>query len=342
MIDTLDPVVTEALRSWRVQLEAGIASAEALEMSGGLLRGVGRACFHQASARTAKGDGITTVLDALSPVLTPSERAILAAGWGAGRIEPTIDALVRQRELWRDARRRIAAKLMLPIATLVVAAFVAPLPMLFAEGGSIVMYFIYVAIPLVLASALAVAAMVFVHMRATARVFNADGTPVPASGVDKLLLSVPLIAYLERLRCLAEFGEVLSHLLGAGAPIVQALESTAGAVRNGCYREEIVRLSRDAAKGFSFSTSMGEEPGELWPREFTAAVTVGERAGELDRTLARLAKEAREAYTRGIEQFAEWLPRFIYGLVALFVIWNIIRVAMVYVKALNDAMPPGM
>ncbi|HLX59768.1 MAG TPA: type II secretion system F family protein [Planctomycetota bacterium] len=342
MFDTLNPVVTEALRSWRIQLESGIGSSEALENSGELLRGSARDCFHKASERTANGAGIVNVLDALAPVLTEGERAILAAGWSAGRIEVSIDSLVRQRELWRNARRHILGKLIKPVVTLIIASAIAPLPMLFGDGGSVIIYLLCAFVPIALSLALAIGGALFFHARAMKRVFNPDGTPVPPTAFDKVVLSIPLAGYIERQRSLAEFGELLGNLLAAGSTISLALESIARALRNGCYREESVRLSKAAAQGFSFSKTMREEKSNLWPLEFSAAVAVGEQAGELDRTLIRLAKEARERYTRAIEHFADWLPRIVYGLVALFVIINIFRAAMMYVKAINDAMPPGM
>lgn len=340
MAGSFDPVVTEALRSWRIQLESGIPSNEALDLCAELLRGSERACFRRASELTSKGQGIKAVLDALTPVLSSAERAILAAGWASGRVEATLDSLVRQRELWRTARQRILGKLVMPAGTLLLASFIAPLPGLIADG-SVILYFIYVAIPLGLAASLCIAAMLFFRARALAPVFNADGTPARASGVDRLMLVLPLISHIERQRSLAEFGDLLSNLLGAGALIAPALETTAHAVRNGCYREECLRLSGLATRGNPLGTSLLAEPGDLWPREFSAAVAVGEQSGALDATLARLAQNARESYIRAIETFAEWLPRFIYGLVSLFVIWNIFKFAFSYMKMLNDAMPPG-
>ena len=341
MSDSLDPIVTEALRSWRIQLESGIPSNEALDLCAGLLRGSERACFLQASERTSKGQGINAVLEALAPVLSPAERAILAAGWSSGRVEATLDSLVRQRELWRDARRRILGKAVMPIGTLIAASFIAPILTLIGEDGSVILYLIYVTIPLGLAAALCIAAVLFFRARALAPVFNADGTPVRASGIDRLMLGLPLISHIERQRSLAEFGDLLSNLLGAGALIGPALETTAHAVRNGCYREECLRLSNLTTRGNPLGPALLEEPTGIWPHEFCAAVAVGEQSGALDATLARLAQNARERYIRAIETFAEWLPRFIYGLVAMFVIWNIFKFALSYMKMINDAMPPG-
>jgi type IV pilus assembly protein PilC len=338
MSDPLDPIVTEALRSWRVQLEAGIPSGEALGMCSEMLRGSDAGCFREAALRTSKGEGIATVLDALTPLLTPGERAILAAGWAAGRIEPTLDSLVRQRELWRNTRRHILNKLIMPAATLVVASVIAPVPGLIAGSYGVPMYFVYAMLPMSLAVGLCTAAFLFFRARVNARVFKADGSPVPASNVDRLMLQLPLIGYIERQRSLAQAGDMLSQLLGAGAPIVQALDSTARAMGNGCYRQEMVRLSRAAAQGFSFAATLQEGPPGLWPREFCASVAVGQQSGSLDSTLAGLAKNARESYTRAIEIVAVWVPRLIYGAIAMFVVWNIFKMAFMYINEINKVL----
>ena len=335
MTDSLDPVVTEALRSWQIQLESGIPSSEALILCAELLRGSERNCFLRAAERTTNGDGIHEILKALSPLLSNAERAIIAAGWSTGRVERTLQLLVKQRELWFESRRRILSKLVMPAATLFIASFVAPVPAL-AAGGSVIVYFLSVALPLGIATAVVVGAALFFNARARAPVVHADGTPLAASNVDRIMLRWPLISHIERQRSLAEFGDLLSNLLNAGAPIVIALQTTACAMRNGCYRTELARLSINAARGFPVGSALREDNSGLWPREFCAAVTVGEQSGALDATLARLALAARDRYIRAIESLAEWLPRVIYGIVALFVIWNILKMGMMYFNAIDQ------
>src|SRR6185295_1800956 len=109
-VDVLDHSVTEALRSLRVQHAAGITVEVSLTTCAQMCTAPsGRNCFLEAARRAQKGESIESLMDALAPLLTESERATVAAGWNGGRIEAVLDSVVHQRELWYSARRRIRA-----------------------------------------------------------------------------------------------------------------------------------------------------------------------------------------------------------------------------------------
>jgi len=65
---------------------------------------------------------------------------------------------------------------------------------------------------------------------------------------------------------------------------------------------------------------------------------VGEKSGNLDETLKHYALQAREDYVRAVEAFGEWLPRVLYAIVCLYVIYNIFKLAAGYANMLNSAM----
>src|SRR5438477_7309775 len=101
--DPLDHSVTEALRAFRVQHGAGVSVAKSMETCATVCTlPTGHDCFLDASNRAEKGESIESLLQALSPVLSEAERAIIAAGWNGGRIEAVLDSVVSQRELWEQ------------------------------------------------------------------------------------------------------------------------------------------------------------------------------------------------------------------------------------------------
>jgi type II secretory pathway component PulF len=339
MYDPLDKRVTDALLAWRTQLDAGISSHEALGHCAALCRGELGRFFEEAAARTAKGDGIRGVLEPLAPVLSEGERAIVAAGWNAGRVEEVLDQVIKQRETWRITRGQILSRSAYPLFTLFVAAFIAPLPGYFIGQYSLPIYCLLAAAPLVFFGGLIFAGYTLFRMRATAKVNDASGNPLPAHPVDRFLLNVPLLSYVERQSALAEFGLLLGSLLQAGTPIVEALAICARALSNGCYRESLGRVQNAAAKGESFTHTLKTEPEKLWPHDFISQVGVGEKSGNLDAALLRAGAAARAAYLRLIEQLAEILPRVIYVLVGLYMAVNILNIFLnVYMKPFNDLM----
>lgn len=337
-MDPLNRNVTEALRSWRIQLEAGINTQEALELAGRTCPHDAEMCFRRAARRAAEGDDIKSVLSELSTLLPEGERATIAAGWSAGRAEAALDSVVAQRLLWFESRRRIMLKMIWPLVALLIASFVAPVPGLAKGNYGLMAYLIMVAVPIATFGVAAILGSVFLRNRALERVWNADGTPRAASSFDQLMLQLPLCSHIEVQRSLAEFGSLLSNLISAGVPISQGLQVAARTMRNGSYRESVVRMSNDTADGRAFTAAMRDESEALWPREFSAAMGVAERAGTLDATLAHMAANARERYTRAVEQFSDWLPRVLYGIIAMFIIWNIIMMGLEYFRTLGEFM----
>jgi type IV pilus assembly protein PilC len=116
------------------------------------------------------------------------------------------------------------------------------------------------------------------------------------------------------------------------------LQTCARAADNGLYRQAIASCAAVTQNGNLLSSSMTNT--ELWPPEFVNAVDVGEKTGKLDEVLARYSDQARDNYVRAVETFAQWLPKILYGLVCLFVIYNIFKLALGYVNMLNQAMSP--
>ena len=336
-VDTLDHSVTEALRALRVQHASGVAVELSLSTCATVCSaGSSRACFLEAASRAKKGESIESLMEALSPVLSETERATVVAGWNGGRIEAVLDSVVSQRELWYSARRRIRAQMIMPVLVLVIASFVAPVPAFIAGQIGPIGYF---------ASALTPLLICFFGWSFLARILwgrrpeaiaGPNTPPAPPTSTDEYKLRLPVITSVERNRCLAEYASCLGNLLSAGVPITQALETCARAMSNGVYRQAVARSADVTRGGNLLSTSLF--PTDIWPQDFVAAVRVGEQSGKMDEVLLRYADNARENYVRAIDAFAEWLPRIIYGVIALFVIYNIFKLAGVYIGILDSAM----
>jgi type II secretory pathway component PulF len=321
-VDALDHSVTEALRAWRAQHGAGIGVADALRLCATVCK-AGDRCFLEASERGERGESIEALLRALAPLLSEAERAAITAGWNGGRAESVMDVVIAQRELWFNTRRMVKSKLMLPVAVLLVASLVIPLPGLI--GGSIGFggYLFSAAMPML--AAYVVWSVCFGAMSRTER-SESGGVIRPPSLPDRLKMSLPIVRDVERSRNLAEFSACLSSLLSAGVVITQALETCSRCQANGLYREEIARCMALVRRGEPLSTGMTRQ--ELWPFEYVASLQTGEISGTLDAVLMRLSLNFRERYTRAVGILADWLPRLLYGIVALFIIYKILTMAL--------------
>jgi type II secretory pathway component PulF len=323
-LDPLDPSVTEALRGWLVQYAAGIAPSQALELAAAVCRTqAARAAFAEAAQRAARGADAAELLAALEAVLPEGERAVLAAGFKSGRLDAALGSVVAKRELWHATRAKIRARLALPGFILLLAALIIPLPGL-VLGGSMWAYALSVAAPLAVAFGVWGLAGAAVRARIASRVQSAQTAPAPVSGLDRLLLNLPVVAGLERTRNLGESAGLLADLLGAGVVLSEALATCANTAPNGAYRADLSRAARQVLGGRSLAQSL--PPGRLWPADFCAALAVGEQAGALEETCRRLGRQHREQYAAAIEQLGEWLPRLLYVLLVLFVLLGIFQV----------------
>lgn len=104
---------------------------------------------------------------------------------------------------------------------------------------------------------------------------------------DKALLRFPLWGtFLSRIM-MAHFARVMAILLQAGIPILQALDISAGVVKN----EVIVRAVRQAGQeikaGYSISKQL--ESSGIFDSMFTEMVAIGEESGSLDTMFAHIA-----------------------------------------------------
>jgi len=323
-IDPLDHSVTEALRAWRVQHNAGLDVTATLTSCAGLCKSLeAKASFVNAAQQTQTGGDIGGILNSLRPALSEAERAVISAGWQSGRVESVLDAVVEQRELWSAARSKIRSQLVLPFFILLFASFIAPVPAFIAGRIGITGYAVSAGTPLLVA---------YIAWRLLERTMATR-----SSKLDALLLEIPLLSRLEKARCLSDFASVLSILIAAGTSISVAIEVCARAASNSLYRADLLRCATIVKGGNPLSSAM--RPGALWPQEFIAAIEVGEKSGTLDTSLARLGKQLRERYSDSVEQLAAWLPRILYGVVALFVIVQIallvLAIAGMYSSVLN-------
>lgn len=86
----------------------------------------------------------------------------------------------------------------------------------------------------------------------------------------------------------------------SGVPALHALKVSAGIIRNDIIREEVERIRDEVARGESISKTM--EKGGLFNRFSVTMVDVGERSGEIDTMMNRVAdfydQELNEFYAR--------------------------------------------
>ncbi|MGY2229003.1 type II secretion system F family protein [Pseudomonas tolaasii] len=105
--------------------------------------------------------------------------------------------------------------------------------------------------------------------------------------VDAGLLIVPLAGTLLKKSAVARYARTLSTTFAAGVPLVQALDSVAGATGNGMFKQAIERMRHDVSTGMQLHQSMAATG--LFPGMAIQMTTIGEESGTLDSMLEKVA-----------------------------------------------------
>ncbi|HBW84835.1 MAG TPA: type II secretion system protein F [Gammaproteobacteria bacterium] len=106
--------------------------------------------------------------------------------------------------------------------------------------------------------------------------------------VDKYVLKLPVVGEILDKSAVAKFGRVLSTTFAAGVPLVDALDSVAGATGNAVYRDAIDRIKNDVSSGTQLQASMRQQ--EVFPVMAVQLTAIGEESGNLDEMLAKVAE----------------------------------------------------
>ena len=86
----------------------------------------------------------------------------------------------------------------------------------------------------------------------------------------------------------------------------------------------------DVSQALAFTGVFPEDLIQLW--------ATGEQSGKMDEMLDRLAHLYEERWRNSLDQFVAWLPRIGYGLVVVYVVWQIFAGFSAYINTLNSLM----
>ena len=107
--------------------------------------------------------------------------------------------------------------------------------------------------------------------------------------IDALSLKLPIIGGIVHDSVVARFSRTLSTTFAAGVPLVEALESTAGAAGNAVYAAGIRQIRDDVTSGTSLYQSIRSTG--LFPTMLLQMTSIGEESGALDEMLGKVADQ---------------------------------------------------
>ncbi len=123
--------------------------------------------------------------------------------------------------------------------------------------------------------------------------------------LDRLRLKFPLVGRLSLLIATSRFSRTLSTLLGSGQPLLRALEITGKLLDNMVLRQAIERAGRQVREGSSLAAPLQKEG--LFPTMLTQMIAVGEKSGELEQMLRRVAETSDQQIELSINRLLSLL-----------------------------------
>ena len=222
---------------------------------------------------------------------------LVEAGEQSGALETMLDRLATYKEKSEALKAKIKKAMNYPIAVLCVAVIVTGILLVkvvpqFAEtfssfGAELPMFTQYVmrlsdfaiAWWMWIMAGLGVGGFLFKEARHRSKAFR--------EGLERLSLKLPVVGEILEKSCLARFTRTLSTTFAAGVPLVDALDSVAGATGNVVYRNASWKIRDDVTTGQQLTHSIRAT--DLFPIMVIQMVSIGEESGALDGMLDKCA-----------------------------------------------------
>jgi len=252
---------------------------------------------------------------------------LVEAGEQAGALETLLDKIATYKEKTEAIKKKIKKALTYPIAVLVVALIVTTILLIFVipsfeelfQGfGADLPSFTRMVIDLsafvrskgwiILVAAVAgVATFLYFHKRSRAM----------REALDKIMLGVPVVGPIMQKASIARYARTLSTMFAAGVPLVEALESVAGATGNIVYENGVMRMRDEVATGQRLQQSM--ENTDLFPNMVIQMIAVGEESGSLDDMSAKVADFYEEDVDNSVDNLSSLLEPMIMSILGVLV-----------------------
>jgi type IV pilus assembly protein PilC len=135
--------------------------------------------------------------------------------------------------------------------------------------------------------------------------------------LDRIILKVPIIGPILNKAAVARYARTLSTMFAAGVPLVEALESVAGATGNIVYENAVMRMKDEVSTGQRLQRAM-ENTG-LFPNMVIQMIAVGEEAGSLDEMSGKVATFYEAEVDNAVDAMSSLLEPLIMAILGVLV-----------------------
>ena len=127
--------------------------------------------------------------------------------------------------------------------------------------------------------------------------------------VDRAILKIPVIGEIMHNSAIARFARTTAVTFKAGVPLVEALDTVAGATGNTVYEKAVHRMRDDVAVGYPVNMAMKQV--NLFPHMVVQMTAIGEEAGALDTMLFKVAEYYEQEVNNSVDALASLIEPMI-------------------------------
>jgi len=237
---------------------------------------------------------------------------LVAAGEAAGILDTLLDRLATYKEKILAIKGKIKSALFYPVSIIVVALVVTAVIMIFVipvfkdlfksfgadlPGPTLVVMAIsdwFLASWWWLFPGIAFGIWFFFYMWRTSTTMQ--------RAIDRLILRIPIFGEVIRKATIARWCRTLSTMFAAGVPLVESLDSVAGAAGNYVYYEATKRVQSEVSTGTGLTVAMTNVG--VFPNMVLQMVAIGEESGSLDAMLSKVADFFEQEVDEAVESLS--------------------------------------
>lgn len=244
--------------------------------------------------------------------------ALLHAGERSGRLDATFTMLATYYSDRAAMARKLLSAVAYPMLLVHAALFILPFPDLF-KAGDVVAYLLHSAGPL----------LVIYTIIGVGIFLSQSGRGHAWRGIIEAFTGfVPLVGSGRRALALGRLAAALEALINAGETIHEAWPLAAAACGSPALQNEVGTWRGQFAIGRTPAEVMRES--RVIPEMFANLYSSGEVSGQLDQTLRRLRDYYNDEGSHTLHAAARVWPGVLYGLVALYIAYQVISFYTAY------------
>ncbi|WP_374012272.1 type II secretion system F family protein [Pseudoxanthomonas koreensis] len=246
-------------------------------------------------------------------------RNLVRAGEGAGVLETVLDTIANYKENIEALKGKIKKALFYPAMTIAVAILVSAILLIFVvpqfeatfrDFGADLPAFTKL---IVAASDFMVGYWWVILILIAGSFFGFfyfyKRSAAMRHTLDKLVLKVPVVGEIMHNSAIARFARTTAVTFKAGVPLVEALESVAGATGSSVYEKAVYRIRDDVAVGYPVNMAMKQT--NLFPHMVIMMTAIGEEAGALDTMLFKVAEYYEQEVNNSVDALASLIEPMI-------------------------------